>query len=203
MYKTKLMPLLTAIVLTSLGSAAHANVIHLTPLVQETASGELITFDIQMTFLGATVGGAIDVFYTPETLGFLGFEYNPDFVSVTGPADPAFATIPDDCFFSGSALGGCGMGDAEVNGIGFGSFDGITGEHTIGTLTFLALAPGAGVLSMATNDEPWGGFFNTNGAEMLVHYGPGKVGIVPIPAGIWLFASGLTLFAGFARRRRS
>lgn len=201
MYKTKLVPFFAAIVLSSLGAAAHANVIHLSPLVQETTPGSLVVFDVHMTFLGDTVGGAFDVFYTPETLGYLGFEFNPAFLA--GPADPDFAVFPDDCFFDGSAGGGCNVGDAEVNGIGFGNFDGITGEHTIGALFFVALAPGGGVLSMASNDEPWGGFFGTNGSEMLVHYNSAKVGIVPIPAGIWLFASGLGLFAGFARRRRN
>ena len=57
---------------------------------------------------------------------------------------------------------------------------------------------------MANNDSPWEGFISaTDASELFVLYLPAKIHVVPLPAGLWLLASGLGLFAGFVRRRQA
>lgn len=199
MSTTKLLPLTAALLITAIGStAANANVISLMPAAQSAGVGADITFEVRMDFINTTVGGAFDVFYDASILSYVSFEFAPGF------ADPDFAISPDDCFVDGAAISGCSVGDPELNGIGFGDFDGLTGSHLVGLLTFQTIDTGVAVLSMATNDEPWGGFFSAiDASELVVVYGPGKVHVVPIPAAVWLFASGLGLLAGWSRRRRT
>lgn len=198
----KLLPLFAVLALTAIGSTANANVISLSPVVQTAGIGQEVSFDINMDFINTTVGGAFDLFYDPNLLAFVSFEFDATFL--TSVADPDFAIMPDNCISDGAALGGCSAGDAELNAIGFGSFDGISGSHTIGTVTFQTLGPGVSALLMATTDSPWEGFISADDAsDLFVIYSPAKLHVVPLPAGLWLLASGLGLFAGFARRRRS
>lgn len=180
-------------------AAAQANVISLVPVGQAAGVGQQVSFSIEMDFFQATVGGAFDLFYDAALLDFQSFDFDSHFLATQ--ADPDLLVSPDDCLQSGSVLGGCSPGDAELNGIGFGNFDGIVGHHTIGVVTFQTLAPGIALLSMATNDTPWEGFYSADDAsELSVVFGPGKLHIVPLPAGLWLLASAFSLTA-FLRRR--
>lgn len=200
MLTKKLLPLLTALALTTIVSTASANVISFGTPAQEVGVGATVTFDINMDFINSTVGGAFDVFYDANVLAYVSFEFNATFLATV--ADPDFAIMPDNCFSDGSAISGCSVGDAELNGIGFGHFDGLSGQHTIGTLTFTALQIGVAAITMANNDSPWEGFFSADDAtELLVLYGPAKVHVVPVPAAVWLMISGLGLLAGVKRRR--
>ena len=133
----KLLPLFAALVLTAYGSAAYANVVSLSPTVQVVGVGDEVSFDIDIDFINSTVGGAFDVFYNPSILEFVSFEFDATFL--TSVSDPDFAIMPDNCLSGGAAISGCSAGDAELNGLGFGSFDGISGNHTVGTLTFQAI----------------------------------------------------------------
>lgn len=198
----RLLPLAAALMGATLATSANANVIDFEDPAQTAFVGDHVSFDISIDFIQSTVGGALDVLYDSSLLSFVSWEFNDSFLASV--ADPDFSVFPDNCFSDGAAIGGCSVGDAELNGIGFGSFDGIVGTHIIGTLTFEALDIGAAVLTMSTNDAPWEGFFSAvDASELVVVYGSGKVHIqaIPLPAGFWLFASALGLLAGRLRRR--
>ncbi|NND60121.1 MAG: VPLPA-CTERM sorting domain-containing protein [Gammaproteobacteria bacterium] len=198
---TKTISSLAAVIMLAASATANANVISFADPGQQVGVGQQVSFDITMNFFESTVGGSFDVFYDASLLSFVSFEFNADFIDTA--ADPDFAVAPDNCFFDGAAIAGCSVGDAELNGIGFGSIDGIVGMHTIGTVTFETLGIGVGLLSMATNDAPWEGFYSAiDAGEMTVVYGPGKVHVVPLPAGVWLLFSALGI-TGLLRRRRS
>ncbi len=201
MATTKITRLGAALTLMALSATASANFITLSPSGQIVGSGTQVSLDLYMDFVDTTVGGAFDVFYDAGLLSFVSFEFDAGFLASV--ADPAFSAFPDNCIDGGSAGGGCADGDAELNGIGFGNFDGITGNHLIGTLTFDALQNGLAVLTMATNDAPWEGFISASDAsELVVLYTPAKVRIIPVPAAAWLLGSALLMIAGLRRRRR-
>ena len=188
MMTKKAAPLLAAVALWVASSGAQANVISLAPVGQSVGVGDVFSVQISMYFTEATVGGAFDLFYDPTQLSFVSFEFDETFFNDI--ADPAFAHVPDDCFTDGAPFGGCEVGDAELNAIGFGNFDGIVGEYLVATVLFQALAPGSSQLTMAVNDAPFEGFFSAvTGLEMEVNYNSAKVQIVPVPAALWLFLS--------------
>lgn len=197
MVTTRLRPLAAALVLSATATTANANVIDFADPAVTAGVGSTVTLSVTMDFVQTTVGGSFDVFYDADLLSFVSFEFATSFLDLI---DPAFTVLPDDCLSGGPAIDGCSAGDAELNGIAFGNFDGITGELLIGTLTFEALEAGIGIVTMANNDAPWEGFISVDSSEMLVLYGPGTVHIVPLPAGIWLMLSALGV-AGVLRRR--
>ncbi len=200
MSSRKFLPLIAALALSAIGPTAGANVISLSPLVHEVGVGQAVKFDINIDFVNTTVGGAFDLFYDPELLSFVSFEFDVEFLTTV--ADPDFAVMPDNCLLDGPAISGCIVGDGELNGIGFGNFDGITGSHRIGSVIFQTLDVGVVALMMANNDSPWEGFISAaDASELFVLYAPAKVHIVPLPAGLWLLASALGLLAARSRRR--
>ena len=199
MMTKKAAPLLAAVALWVASSGAQANVISLAPVGQSVGVGDVFSVQISMYFTEATVGGAFDLFYDPTQLSFVSFEFDETFFNDI--ADPAFAHVPDDCFTDGAPFGGCEIGDAELNAIGFGNFDGIVGEYLVATVFFEALAPGSSQLTMAVNDAPFEGLFSAvTGLEMEVNYNSAKVQIVPVPAALWLFLSALG-WLGIRRQR--
>lgn len=192
-------PLLAALALSVASYSAQASVISLDPVGQTVRVGDVFSVQISMFFPEATVGGAFDLFYDPTQLAFVSFEFDPTFFNDV--ADPAFSHMPDNCYAEGAPFGGCSVGDAELNAIGFGSFDGISGEHIVATVFFAALAPGSSQLTMAVNDAPFEGFYSAiTGLEMLVEFNSAKVQVVPVPAALWLFGSAIGLLS-LGRRR--
>ncbi len=191
-------PLAAALVLSATATTANANVIDFADPAISAGVGQTVTLSISMDFVQTTVGGSIDIFYDAGLLSFVSFEFDDDFL---GLIDPAFSVMPDNCLSDGAAIAGCSVGDEELNGLSFGNFDGITGELTVGTLTFETLDVGIAVVTMANNDAPYEGFIGLDASELLVLYGPGTVHIVPVPAAIWLMLSAVGI-AGAMRRRR-
>lgn len=141
----------------------------------------------------AILAGGFDIFISGlGIVGNAGFVFNSAFL---GPvADPAFSRVPDDCSTNMSASG-CGSAN-ELNGLGFGNFSGISGVYVVGTLTFDALAAGVFAFTMADNDVPTGGWFNTDNLPMTVDYLGSDIvpAIIPLPGAVWLMMSGLGFF---------
>ena len=201
MKSKKFLPLIAALALTSVGSTAYANVISFVDPAQAATVGDVVTFDIEMDFIDSTVGGSFDIFYNAGLLSYISFEFDAAFIDLI---DPAFSVLPDNCFTDGAAIAGCNVGDAELNGLSFGNFDGITGTQVIGSLSFVALDEGVAEITMGTNDAPYEGFFSSvDASELIVLYGPGKAHItqIPVPAAVWLLMSGIGLLGGLSRRR--
>jgi hypothetical protein len=199
MMTKKAAPLLAAAALTAASLGAHANEISLGPVDQSVGIGDVFSVEISMSFEEATVGGAFDLFYDPTQLSFVSFEFDSEFFNDI--ADPAFNHVPDFCFTDGAPFGGCDVGDPELNAIGFGNFDGISGDHLVATVFFQALARGTSLLTMAVNDAPFEGFYSAEtGLEMDVIYNGASVQVVPVPAALWLLVSAVGLLG--ARRQR-
>ena len=172
-----------------------ASIVHAATLSFSSASvtanvGDLITLDVLMDFTGdPTVGGGTDIFYDASVLSFQGF----DFGTTTLSLDTDFNRTPD------------GLTN-ELEGLAFGNFGGLSGPGTIGTLTFQAIAVGDITLSMAVTDNLLaGGDFTsaTTFGPQVVSFGTADVSIVPVPAAVWLFGSGLIGLVGVARRKKA
>jgi hypothetical protein len=197
----KLASVLAAAALLGTSYGAEAHVISLDPIIQKVSLGDTFEVDINMAFSEATLGGAFDLFYDPAHVEFVSFSFDDFFYN--NVSDPAFDHAPDNCFTDGAPFGGCDVGDPELNAIGFGNFDGISGSYLVGTIVFRAVGAGASDLTMAVNDAPFEGFFSAEtGLPMDVLYNSAKVDInaVPVPAAAWLLTTALGLLG--TRRKR-
>jgi hypothetical protein len=151
----------------------------------------------EVTEIGFLAGG-IDVFYDINVLTYVGFQFNP-----TSGTDPAFTRIADDCSVDITAVG-CSV-PGELNGLGFGAFDGLAGTTTLlGTFTFEGTNAGISAVTMANNDTPAGDWFGVDGELAVVDYTGATVQVnpIPLPAAVWLFGTGLLGLIGVARRRK-
>jgi len=173
--------------------------------------GDVLTFDmyVNAASVGGLLGGGLDLFYNDTML-----TYNGDFAFDSGfGTDPSFSRTGDDCATSMAA--GC-TATGEINGIAFGDFYGLgdLGDTLVGSLSFTGASPGSSSLTMADNDTPAGTWFNTAGDQIntlnpagmyAMAYAISNVtvspAVVPVPAAVWLFGSGLLGLAGVARRR--
>jgi hypothetical protein len=179
--------------------SAMANVISLTPLTQTAGPDRKVAFELRIDFLEETVGGSIDLFYDTSLVDFASFIYNDDFLN--NVVDPAFTLTPDVCETDGSAVGGCAVGDAEINAIGFGNFDGIVGSYLVGTFVFATREVGLAAFELAASDSPFGAFISAaNASELTVVYNGASVLITPIPAAVWMMLSGLGVLVGVRKR---
>jgi hypothetical protein len=199
MMTRKLAPLFAAATLWMASAGAHANVISLSPIGQTVGLNQMVSVDISAFFAESTVGGAFDLFYDASKLEFVSFDFDDHFYNDV--SDPAFDHAPDNCYTDGSPFGGCAVGDAELNAIGFGNFDGISGDNLVATVMFRTIGTGTSALTMAVNDAPFEGFYSAvTGLPMTVYYNSAKIVVTPVPAAAWLLASALGLL-GLGRRR--
>ena len=198
---------------TVIGAAslnAQAASIWLEPVSQDTITGGVASLNMwaDASDVGGFLAGGLDLFYDPAVVS-----YNGDFAfDAAFPTDPSFSRTGDDCA-ANPATPGC-SGPGEINGIGFGNFGGIAagGPTLVGSLSFTGVNLGVATLTMADNDFPAGNWFATDGTDLLglVSYvapgaGPAEinVNVIPVPAAVWLFGSGLLGLVGVARRRKA
>ena len=170
-----------ALMLFGLVGAVQAASVSLTPLSSQPVTlGSLISFDVMLDFGDAPVtSGDFNLTYDTTRLAFSGFNYGSNTFGVStfniNPSSP----------------------DGEVQGIGFvGS---ISGSGILGTVTFLTEGLGMADLSPVAASPP--GFFNGSSPVVPDYFGnSAQISAVPVPAAVWLMASGLLGMVGLSRR---
>ena len=154
--------------------------------------------------VGGFLAGGLDLFYDESIV-----VYNGDFsFDAAFDTDPDFSRTGDNCSIDITASG-CSV-PGEINGIAFGSFDGVAadGPVLVGTMTFLGsdvFNLGPATLTMTDNDVPAGAWFATNGSgPLIVDYIGADMRLpeIPVPAAMWLMVSGIVPLLGFARKTR-
>jgi len=158
---------------------------------------DIITVDVMMDFTGdPTLGGGLDIFYEPSILSFVSFDFGTSDLVL----DLGLSRAPDV------------VAPNKLEGLAFsGGFNGIAGPGTVGTLTFQAVSVGAFTLTMADTTEALDGgrFISATDffTEQTIAYGTADVSVtgtvVPVPAAVWLFASGLMGLTGVAAKRKT
>lgn len=146
--------------------------------------GDIVTVNLHGDFSSlSTIGGGFDIFFDSSHLAFhaFGFSDAANFFD-----DPAFRRDPD-------------LLDGELNGIGFGNFDGLGGVFELAVVQFQVLTAGVSQITMMVNEggppsNP-GGFYDINGLEMTVDFTGAEITTIPLPATVWLLgaATGLLL----------
>lgn len=88
-----------------------------------------------------------------------------------------------------------------VNGIMVNTFSNVTGDFTVATIQFQTIG-GIGSTSGLTLTEyalnPWA----SGGSAINPTFVGGNVSVVPVPAAVWLFGSGLIALTSLARRKQ-
>lgn len=175
------------IVALLLSSQSHGVSISLSPIANTVDLPDQIVIDINMDFASdPTLGGGFDVFFDPALVSFVSYVLDP-----TLGSDPDFSRDPDPL-------------TGKLEGIAFGNFNGISGPSRVGTLTFDTIAAGTASFSAADTTDPLkGGEFISEETfqAQVVDYVGADVTVVPLPAGIWLFGSGIIGLVAAARRR--
>ncbi|MEA2079382.1 MAG: VPLPA-CTERM sorting domain-containing protein [Pseudomonadota bacterium] len=173
-------------------SVSQAQTIAINPTSDSATTGGTVNFSFEASDF-ATTGGAFDLSWDSTVLTYNGdFAWDPGFG--VPPRDPAFDVID--------------LQSPELLSIGFGSFAGITFgpvPTTIGSLSF-TMGGAAGDMSALTmvDSVKWGGFFDFATGQLIpMNYVNGQAtNLVPIPAAVWLFGSGLLGLVGVARRKK-
>lgn len=179
-------------------SAAAVNIIRLDPATVLADIGNDISFDLVMDFDSETQGGGVEITYDPSQLLFQSFVFDPMLV--------------DDAFFRCwpvSATPTCNELLPPTIEVGWGVLfsPAITGLHTIGSLTFTAIANGPGFVSVAPSVGFPGPFFDRVGNQIQTNLQGASVSIgliaLPEPGTGLLVAIGLLGLCAEKRRVRS
>ncbi|VAW54513.1 hypothetical protein MNBD_GAMMA06-2216 [hydrothermal vent metagenome] len=180
MHKLKFLTLM-AVLLSVNYTTLQAASLTLTPSANTAGIGEQILIDINMDFSdNPTLGGAIDIAYDETLFDYVSFSFDADF-----PTDPGFSSPGN----AGDPLLSPGL----IQSIGFGDFfTGLSGPYLVGTLTFTSISQGIGQFSISENVLPLGGFISLDGlSEIDPQMFNTSVAVVPVPASLLLFMSGL------------
>jgi hypothetical protein len=189
--RTALTAVLSAAAIALVGAlvappAAALNIVRLVPSAAQVAPGATADVTLEIDFSDPTLGGGVEVTYDSARLGFLSFDFAPGLGD-----DPAFRLSPA----SGSS--------AVPLVLAFGSFDGLGGALTIGTLHFEALSPGAAGLATGPNAQPAGPFVSAVSFDVqAVDFRGASLLVVPEPSSLSLLGVGVAAVAGLAWRGR-
>jgi hypothetical protein len=180
---------------------ANAATISMLPAVQSVADGATFSVDIWAYGLPPdTVGGALDITWNSADMTL-----NSVYLATTDPTDSNNQFLgnwdPVSSFFTGIDQ----VNASSIDGLFVGSFTGVSGDQPIARLNFtLGTGVTNSVLTLA--EAAVGGQWATDGANPMTFsntYTGAIINpvVVPVPAALWLFGSGLAGLAGVARRR--
>jgi len=172
-----------------LSGYVQAATISLEPAPASLGVGDIFSLDIIGTdFVDNPDGGGVNLFYDGTIINVLSVSIDEtvwDFGATgisQGVIDNAFGT---------------------VNGVMVNAWSDVGASFTVATVEFQAV--GEGVSSLAMNEfksNPWAGAGNPIVPDFLAS--SVTVGaVVPVPAAVWLFSSGLIGLVGVARRMRA
>ena len=143
----------------------------------------IFTMDVIGTgFVTNVDGGGVDLSFDPSVLSVLSVTIDEvfwDFATDPGTIDNLSGT---------------------VNGIAVNAFSSVTGDFTVASIQFQTIGSiGAG--SLLTLSEyalnPWA----SGGSAINPDFTSGSVTVVPVPAAVWLFGSGLIMLMSLSRRK--
>lgn len=149
--------------------------------------GSVLTFDVIANFSDhPTIGGGFDILFDSDKLRVDSFTSNE-------VGFPKFAWDPV-------------LLDGELSGWAFGSYNPLSSiDELVGTVTVTVLdgiMTGPGNIETRETTTAAGPFLDAFGSWVLpVNYNAYEVGVVPVPAAVWLFVSGCALLGGLHRRR--
>ena len=181
--------LLVALMLCASTLASAQNIVRLSPTTQAVATSDpTLSIDLEIDFAQATVGGGVEITYDAARLKFDAFTFSgdPNF-GLMGPA-PGETLQP------------------LVVGFGWLSFNppfGVTGFHTIGTLTFVPLAEGQAIVQTGPSLISPGQFFGPDTPSPLASdFEAASVHVVPEPTLSVALCSGVVGLSSLVTRRR-
>jgi hypothetical protein len=162
--------------------SAEAATIQTDPLNSTVNIGDVFTIDVVGLDFPETQGGGFSLTYDNNILNVTNVSIDEDntwtFVNDIGVIDNA---------------------SGELSEVKVADFPGTAGDFTVATIEFLAVANGTSRLGLTESlGNPWA----SGGNEISPTFNnASQVQVIPIPAAIWLFGSGiLGLFSAFMRR---
>jgi hypothetical protein len=161
-------------------NAATVNVF-ISPAESTVTLGSSFDVEIRGSYGGpaSLAGGAVNLTFDKNVLNVVSVLVNPavgDFVAENGTIDNA-------------------NGSVEV--IGFASFIGIAGDFKLATVSLQAVGLGTSPLQLSDPNDPvfpWTNYdfsVSPSGDTVTPQFSHGSVTAVPLPAGAWLFLTGL------------
>ena len=153
------------------------------------AVGQVVEIGLAMDFDDAVIGGGFQVDYDPAIVELVDWR----FARALGD-EPDYRCAPDQLR--------CGArGGAHRVPIGFGRFDGLTGERPIGVLRLRGRAPGTSVVTLLPHAST-GGFADLTGEPVATDANDLVLRVVPEPGWAGALAAGLAGLGALGRRGR-
>jgi hypothetical protein len=183
------------------GFTASATTISLIPAAQNVPDSTAFSVQIIAGDLpSGTAGGALDISWNAADMTL-----DSIYLATPDPADSDGGKYfgnwdPVSSFFTGVDSTGPG----SISGLYVGSWDGLSGLQAIGQLNF-TLGTGVSNSIISLDAAALGGTWSSYDIGDFINTYEGTIinpTVVPVPAALWLFGSGLIGLVGVARRRK-
>lgn len=173
-------------------TVAQAQTVAIDPVSIAAAAGD--TFSVSITGSDfEMVDGAFDLSWDTAVLAYNGdFAFDPGLIERDAFFDTIDSVVPGLLTIGWTT----GFGPAMVFG---------TTPRTIGSLSFTLIGDPGSSSPLTLADNPFLSFLDGTFSPLAMNYvsGSATVNPVPVPAAVWLFASGMVGLVGFARRERT
>lgn len=127
--------------------ALAVNAVDLAPGAQMIPKPEEAAYDLTIDFAQATLGGGIVITFDEDIASFVDFQFDASF-----PDEPALRLVCP------SPAPGCTLFPGPGVLVAFANSSGISGAHTVGTITFQGTGPGITAVRMEEDDGVAGPF---------------------------------------------